>query len=215
MKAGEAAANDETVVHNKSSKLPPRDQHQDECDKTVVASNRPALNPELAQAEETAVRTKAMNAVAPSDDDDDDAKTLIQPPKKTLKSTVKDDRLSMSTMQLARRSLSGDMAIAQNAYLEVYGLKSTPVGFDLNDKEFLIGRNQDCHLILPLYGVSRVHSRIYFMNDEYYIEDMNSTNGTYVNGIKILKCVLRNNDQIEIGEAKIIFIEERMRRVSK
>ena len=36
-------------------------------------------------------------------------------------------------------------------------------------------------------------------------------NGTYVNGIRVLKCILRNNDQIDIGEAKIVFIEEKTR----
>jgi pSer/pThr/pTyr-binding forkhead associated (FHA) protein len=213
MKAGDAAANEETVVHNRVESVPDN-QGKQENDKTIVSSKRPHFNPEATENDDTSLRVKSPEHVNRSDDEDYDSesKTIIQEPKSTQKTTIKQDRLNMSTMQLSRRSLIGDMAVSQKACLEVYGLKSIPVSFELNDKEFLLGRSQECHLVLPLYGVSRVHARIYFMNDEYYIEDMNSTNGSYVNGIKILKCILRNNDQIEIGEAKIIFIEERMRR---
>ena len=41
------------------------------------------------------------------------------------------------------------------------------------------------------------------------MEDMNSTNGVYVNGVRVVKCVLRDNDQIEMGGVKIIFKEEK------
>ncbi len=121
--------------------------------------------------------------------------------------------ISMSTMQFSRRGIAGEISISQKAYLEVYGLRPGANGFELGEEEVKIGRTQECKLTLPLGGISRVHARIYFRNEEYYIQDLGSTNGTYVNGIKVVRCVLRNNDRIDIGEAKIVFIEERVRGV--
>jgi pSer/pThr/pTyr-binding forkhead associated (FHA) protein len=57
--------------------------------------------------------------------------------------------------------------------------------------------------------ISRRHAQITFRNEEYHLEDLGSTNGTYVNGIKIVKCILRNNDQIDIGGVKMLFTEEK------
>ncbi len=133
---------------------------------------------------------------------------------KNVETALNDDQVSMSTMQFSRRSLSTQVTITQRAYLEVFGLKNYPVGVELGEEEMRIGRGDDCGLKLPLHGVSRQHARVYFRNEEYYIEDLESTNGTYVNSIRVSRCVLRNNDQIEIGQAKIFFIEERMRRKS-
>ena len=119
--------------------------------------------------------------------------------------------INMSTKQLRRKISAKEIPVAHTACLELIGPDDGPKGIELGEKEVVIGRTSDCQLILALYGVSRRHARIYFRHDEYIIEDNNSTNGTYVNGIKVLKCVLRNNDQVEIGEAKLIFVEERTR----
>ena len=56
-------------------------------------------------------------------------------------------------------------------------------------------------------NVSRKHALITFRRNEYWLEDLDITNGTYINGIKIAKCVLRNNDQIDIGGVKMYFNE--------
>ena len=122
-----------------------------------------------------------------------------------------EDKFSMSTLHCSRKKLSRAVSVSQRAYLEISGLKENPIGYELDQSEIQIGRRSDCEIKLPLHGVSRIHARIYFQDDEYYLEDLGSTNGTYINTIKIVKCVLRNNDQIEIGEAKIIFVEEKTR----
>ena len=137
-------------------------------------------------------------------------KTIIHD--KSEATSIREENLSMSTTHFSRKSLAGRIPIVQKAYLEVYGVGNSPLGFELNDSEVLIGRKSTCQLNLPLFGVSRVHARIFIRNEEYFIEDSNSTNGTFVNTIRIIKCILRNNDQIEIGEAKIIFVEEKTRR---
>ena len=121
------------------------------------------------------------------------------------------DNISMSTMQISRKVLYGEMTIKSRAHVEVIGLPQGTVEYALRDDEVIIGRSGGCHLTLPTAGISRQHARIRFFNEEYYVEDLNSTNGTFVNNIKIVKCTLRNLDCIEIGNIKLVFIEERVR----
>ena len=120
----------------------------------------------------------------------------------------------MPTSCLPRRPISAAVTVAQAGYLEVFGVEAHPIGYELGTKEAYIGRNPDCQIHVALFGVSRMHARIFCQNEEYHIEDLNSTNGTYVNSVRIVKCALRSNDQVEIGEAKIIFVEEKMRHYS-
>ena len=55
--------------------------------------------------------------------------------------------------------------------------------FVLNKDVFLVGKDSDrADGILYADTVSRIHARIFRKDDSYYIEDLNSTNGTYVNG---------------------------------
>ena len=131
---------------------------------------------------------------------------------KIAETAIQEESLSMSTMHLSRKSLAAEISVIQKAFLEVYGIEDKPIGFELDKDEVTIGRKSECSICLPLFGVSRIHARIIFRNEEYYLEDLNSTNGSYVNTIRVVKCVLRNHDQIQIGEAKLIFIEEKTRR---
>lgn len=116
-----------------------------------------------------------------------------------------------NTMRFSRKALVGDIPLQQHACLEVHGVKDGPLTVDLGPEEINIGRSPDCTLHLPLNNVSRIHARIYCRAEEYYVEDLDSTNGTYLNNIRIVRSVLRNSDQIEIGEAKMIFVEDKTR----
>ncbi len=112
-----------------------------------------------------------------------------------------------NTMPLSRKALVDNLQVKKKAYLEIHGIEDEPIGVELGRSDCIIGRTSDNDLQVPLDDVSRQHARIFCRKEEYYIEDLGSTNGTFVNGISVVKCVLRNNDQIEIGDAKIIFVE--------
>lgn len=114
-----------------------------------------------------------------------------------------------NTMPIARKSIFARPPIAHRVFLEVHGLDSGIVAVELGQGMVYLGRSPDCAVHLPFTNVSRQHAQVLFRNDEYYLEDLDSTNGTYVNGVRIKKCLLRNNDQIEIGEARIHFVEEK------
>ena len=135
-----------------------------------------------------------------------DSKTLYRDLDKTHMTSISDGELK-NTMPLSRKALLKEIKIEKRAQLEVHGIKSEPITMGLKKTDFIIGRSSDCDLPIPVDDVSRNHAKIFFRNEEYYIEDLGSTNGTYVNGITVAKCVLRNNDQIEIGEIRMIFVE--------
>lgn len=52
---------------------------------------------------------------------------------------------------------------------------------------------------------SREHAKIYKQGEQYAIVDLNSSNGTFVNGQRITKRVLKNGDEIEIGTVSLVF----------
>lgn len=81
--------------------------------------------------------------------------------------------------------------------------------FILQEPELIIGRGGECGLVLPERQVSREHIRIYRAGETYYLEDLDSKNGTWVNGrqIKGEPVPLRDGDEINVAlAAKLTFI---------
>lgn len=71
------------------------------------------------------------------------------------------------------------------------------------DKEILIGRGSDLDMVLVEDMVSRRHARITTHNGDFVIEDMGSTNGTFVNGEKISTAKLKEGDRVLVGTSII------------
>ena len=46
---------------------------------------------------------------------------------------------------------------------------------------FVLGRNPDCQIVIPITSVSREHAAIVRRQGRYYIEDLQSRNGTFIN----------------------------------
>lgn len=67
------------------------------------------------------------------------------------------------------------------------------------DKETVIGRSASIELVLVEDMVSRKHARITVQNGKIYLEDLGSTNGTFVNGEKVTKILIDKGDRILIG----------------
>ena len=113
------------------------------------------------------------------------------------------------TSEITQDTFIGEIPIKHRAYLEIIGFGEKNKVIELGEGEIIVGRIPECGIQLSVKNVSRKHARLIFHNEEYHIEDLDSTNGTYVNGIKIVKCALRSNDQINIGGVKIFFTEEK------
>lgn len=91
----------------------------------------------------------------------------------------------------------------------IYQGKNECSDFRIETQEFLIGRNSwQVNGKIETDGISRMHARIVKRGEEYYIEDLNSTNGTYVNGELLEYHVPRKlapNDWIRFGNEEYLF----------
>src|SRR4051812_12499788 len=71
-----------------------------------------------------------------------------------------------------------------------------------------LGRRPYNDIVIDNLAVSGEHAVLAMSGAEVYLEDLNSTNGTYINGKAVKKQLLANNDTVEIGKYKIKFIHE-------
>jgi pSer/pThr/pTyr-binding forkhead associated (FHA) protein len=71
-----------------------------------------------------------------------------------------------------------------------------------------LGRWPYNDIVIDNLAVSGEHAVLQLTGNEVFLEDLNSTNGTYVNGKAVKKQLLQNNDTVEIGKYKIKFINE-------
>lgn len=71
-----------------------------------------------------------------------------------------------------------------------------------------LGRRPYNDIVIDNLAVSGEHAVLQMSGNEVYLEDLNSTNGTYVNGKAVKKQLLQNNDTIEIGKYKIRYLTE-------
>jgi pSer/pThr/pTyr-binding forkhead associated (FHA) protein len=71
-----------------------------------------------------------------------------------------------------------------------------------------LGRRPYNDIVIDNLAVSGEHAVMQMSGNEVYLEDLNSTNGTYVNGKAAKKQLLANNDTVEIGKYKIKYVSE-------
>lgn len=77
--------------------------------------------------------------------------------------------------------------------------------FDLSGDTTIIGRREDCDLRIPLGDVSRRHcSLMHGSGGELRLQDLGSSNGTYVNGHRVQESPLLAGDFIQIGSLKFL-----------
>ena len=81
--------------------------------------------------------------------------------------------------------------------------------FNLTASSFTIGRKPDNDLAIDHPAVSGHHCRISQQGDTYFIEDLNSTNGTLVNDKKIIKAGIHDKDVITLAKHTLVFVDDR------
>jgi len=89
---------------------------------------------------------------------------------------------------------------------QLMGLSGAAAGqaFMLKD-DLVIGRASDCSIHLVEREVSRQHARLRCASGRWYIQDMNSAGGTYVNGARVNAAPLNNGDHIRVGSTEFEF----------
>jgi len=81
--------------------------------------------------------------------------------------------------------------------------------FELDQEQITIGRRANNDVQIDNLAVSGRHAKIITILNDSFIEDLNSTNGTYVNGVLVKKQALRNGDEITIGKHKLVYLNDR------
>jgi FHA domain len=71
-----------------------------------------------------------------------------------------------------------------------------------------LGRRPYNDIVIDNLAVSGEHAVLQMVGSDVFIEDLNSTNGTYINGKAVKKQLLQHNDTVEIGKYKIRYIVE-------
>ena len=75
--------------------------------------------------------------------------------------------------------------------------------FDLGE-ELTIGRADGCRIRLDDSFTSQLHARVFSRDGQFFVEDLGSTNGTFVNGSKISSPTpLRRGDRLKIGKTTL------------
>lgn len=78
----------------------------------------------------------------------------------------------------------------------------------LDGDRFTLGRNPDCAVVIPITSVSREHAAIVRQQGRFYIEDLQSRNGTFVNNQQINgRTLLHHNDRIRICDFLAAFMD--------
>jgi hypothetical protein len=71
-----------------------------------------------------------------------------------------------------------------------------------------LGRRPYNDIVIDNLAVSGEHATLQMSGNEVHVEDLNSTNGTYVNGKAIKKQLLQNGDTVEVGKYKVKYVNE-------
>ena len=72
--------------------------------------------------------------------------------------------------------------------------------FDLHEGTYLIGRNPECDIHLASNIISKKHATLIVSGDHLIIEDLNSRNGTFVNGVMVRKSEIKEGDRISFQD---------------
>lgn len=78
--------------------------------------------------------------------------------------------------------------------------------FRISENEIIIGRSPTANITIKDPKLSRAHCKIVKFENQYRLVDLNSANGTRINGIRILEHPLHNLDTIEIGNTQLQFV---------
>ena len=78
----------------------------------------------------------------------------------------------------------------------------------LGEKPVAIGRDPSNDVVVSDAETSRRHTVIEWANGVYFVRDLNSDNGTYVNGISVGRALLLDRDEVRVGSTRLMFVEE-------
>lgn len=82
---------------------------------------------------------------------------------------------------------------------------------DLRQGDMKIGRKPGCEIVLDNLAVSGEHANVFTIGDDSFIQDLGSTNGTFINNKRVAKHHLRTGDIVVIGQHSLLYLQESVR----
>lgn len=79
----------------------------------------------------------------------------------------------------------------------------------LDKPTLTVGRKPDNDIVIDNPAISSHHCKIVLKGDTYYVEDLESTNGTFVNEKRIVKSGLHDQDVVGVAKHALVFIDDR------
>ncbi|HOX46816.1 MAG TPA: GGDEF domain-containing protein [Myxococcota bacterium] len=102
------------------------------------------------------------------------------------------------------KDLTGSLNSRQASLIVISGASAGKM-FKVASEALTIGRGKDCEIMLAEEGISRNHCRIEpDGHGNVAIVDLNSTNGTFFNGNRITRHLLRDGDKVQVGSTTIL-----------
>lgn len=83
-------------------------------------------------------------------------------------------------------------------------IKEIPIGLDA----LVVGRKPDNDIVIDNPAISGRHCRISLESGTYFVEDLESTNGTFVNEKRVKKAGLHHNDVVGLAKHALVFVED-------
>lgn len=106
-------------------------------------------------------------------------------------------RWAMARARLAAAAVSARSALAAPPSLLL------ALDWSGSPGELIIGRHPDCDLVLHDATVSRYHARLVYRDGAWVIQDLESRNGTVLNGHAVKRALLRPGDRLDLGELRL------------
>jgi hypothetical protein len=91
--------------------------------------------------------------------------------------------------------------------LELIKGTGTVAHIELKLERIVLGRAENVDIVVDSEEVSRQHARFSRIDDEYQVEDLESRNGVYLNGLKVHLAVLREGDEVQFGDLIFLYRE--------
>ena len=92
-------------------------------------------------------------------------------------------------------------------FIEIRDGSNKGLVHEITEKQLTVGRDEGESIQVYDQGVSRRHAEIFRVGEMYFIRDLGSRNGTFVNEEKVDRELLRVNDRIRIGNTEMVFRE--------
>ncbi len=169
------------------------------------------MSNDLANLNADNINNLENSQLIPLEDNMENNKSLSSTNSSSASLHVPDEKSSVPSNEDSQRTQLVQQGV-HSAHLEARLKVLKKIGeeeqFVLKGTKWVIGRSKNCEVLLNHPKISRTHCEIIYIEDEYYIKDLKSANGTSVNGKKISHLqatLLQSNDHIHIEDLMLCF----------